>query len=298
MKSRVYKYNLPLIDQTLDGTNEAIELTKKHFNIVEKFAEAVENNAQGMLVTGSTAWGAYSAVTSSSDVDLLITVKDIETLKKIIKKYIQEGLILSSEQKRFEEFEKLAKRYSVCQFSIITQHKGIPVSLDFLTADSLEVICNIDPINLIELKIGSASINLRTIKEFRSNPPKTSGYYLDNLRKEERIIYHPKFEIIKNDKEEILGYFSDTLIDGQTVGQDSPTYFLGVISFFLAISPLVLFDKDKKLQQSISKIQENIGRMLNNELPEYITRQERMPSSVLEKIKKFLVKSSDRDGSI
>ncbi len=291
MENKVYKYNLPSVAERPVGTKEAIQITKKHFDIIEKFTKIAEDIVQGMLLTGSTAWGAYNAVTPSSDIDLLFIATDIEILKKVIERYIQAGLISSFEKDRFLKFEILTRKYPVSQFSIITHYQGVPVSLDFLTENSLEAICGLRPIGIVELKTDATVINVRTIKELRSNLPKTSGYSLDNLTKEEKIIYHPKFEIIKNNKEKILGYLSDTLIDGQTTEQDPPVYFLGVMAFFLAISPIILFDKNKKIQQSLDSIQKSIGCLLNNKLPEYITRQERMLPVILKKIKESLVKS-------
>jgi hypothetical protein len=286
---KLYKYNLPSKNRVQVGTHETIKLTRKCFKIVEEFADVAKKFAQGMLLTGSIAWGAHYAVTSTSDIDLLIVAKDVGILKKIIKKYIQIGFIQSFEQERFERFEKLVKNYPTCQFSLITKHRGVMVSVDFLTKASVEVICSMVPIGSIELNTDSGSLRLRTIKELRSNIPKISGYSLDSFKMEKKIIYHPKFEVVKNNKNKIVGYLSDTLIDGQRNDHNLSTYFLGVMSFFLLIYPIILFDKDKKLQRLIDRFRKNIGKMLMNESPIYITRQERMSPLVLEEIRKSLI---------
>jgi predicted nucleotidyltransferase len=260
-------------------------LTKKHLRIVENFVNATKEFASIILLTGSTAWGAYHAITPSSDIDLVVIYSDAATLQKIIQKYIDTRLVPFTENERFEKFKEIQNKYKVCQFSLIVVHENIPVSIDFISEDAIKMICNMEPLNQNKLRSDSLDIDIRTIKEFRSNRPRISGYTLDDLGSTNKIIYSPKYTEVKSKDDRGLGYLSETLIDGQATDKDSKKYYLGVISFFLTISPKILSDRNGKLQILIDLFRSKIAQIISGKTVNNITRQERMTEETIKKIK-------------
>jgi len=263
---------------------EAKEKTIKNLAIIEKFVEPITKLAESMLLTGSNAWGAYYAVTSKSDIDLLIIVNKIGKLGRIIRSYIKANLIDFKEQERFDVFKKLYRQNKANQFSIIQNYSGTLVSIDFLFSNTVKDIVSLGEMNNINYK----GINIRIVNEFRTNIPKITGYSLDDLIGKKKIIYHPKFKEIKNNQNKIIGYISETLVDGQVSKRNQTNYFLGVMSFFLAIDPVILLDKKTQLENSIKILQLNIAKMMNGKKLAYITRQERMSGKSLARIIKSL----------
>ena len=252
---------------------EAKELTARNLKIAQIYSETVADIADGVLLSGSNAWGANYAVTSTSDIDLLIA-GSLDTLKKVIERLISKKLVVERESERFEIFRKLCSEKRAEQFSTIATYSDTKVSLDFMPWSAVEDICNLRPMTTQQTE----GIDVRTIKEFRINTPKDTGYFADNLSGKKKLTYYSKFKDMNG------GYLADTLVDAQTDG----AYFIGVMSFFFAIHPVVLIDREKKLKNSIRALQTNIARILGGRLPAYVTRQERMSNEMLESVIKSL----------
>ena len=123
----------------MDDTIEQ-KITERNLKIAEKFVVSVSEVARGILLTGSNAWGANYAVNQNSDIDLLVVGDDIQTLERIIAKYISDGLLRDSEQARFEIFKELFLSGEVEMFSLIADYTGVAVSIDFLDTNTLRKI--------------------------------------------------------------------------------------------------------------------------------------------------------------
>jgi len=273
-------------EKETDTSTEEKKLTQKHLKIIKKFTGVLEKLVEGLLLTGSTAWGAYYAITPSSDIDLLVIINNLNQLDKVIETLVNAKLISFKERERLRIFKQLYNQGKADQFSLITSNSGVPVSIDFLFPDTLKKIVSLSKMKNRDYE----GIKIRVVNEFRTNTPRTTGYSLDGLKKQGKVIYHPKFKKIKNNQDVIIGYLSETLVDGQTSQEEEINYFLGVMSFFLSINPLVLVDKDKKLANQIRTLQLNIAGIMGDQIPAYITRQERMTEDCLNKIKESLTK--------
>jgi predicted nucleotidyltransferase len=262
---------------------ETRQLTEKNLEITKIYAHFAFPFAEGMLLSGSNAWGAYHAVNANSDVDLLIVANTLDQLRAVIEKYTAEKLLDAKEKERFATYEKLYKERKAEQFSAIGHYLGTAISLDFLLSDAVRDICNLNPMrNQVQ-----ENITIRTINEFRTNLPKADGYALDDLKGLRHLKFNPKFQKITNGKEEILGYLAGTLVDGTSNTGNNETYFLGVMSFFLCICPVIVFDKKEDLTRSVKNLQINIAKIIKG-APAHITRQERMSADILQKIKNSL----------
>ncbi|GEM_PF-1724083 len=263
----------------MDSTS-ASDLTKRNKEVIQRFIDSVRDRADGVLLSGSNAWGADYAVTEKSDIDLLVLAKDIQGMKKIIDCYISNKLLVPREQERFEAFSALYEEGRVEQFSVIADYKGVPVSIDFFTTKTLQWISFLTSKNTVLLN----GVRVRVVSELRTNPPKAFGYSLDDLQSSKKLTYHPVFEEIKSQKGNVCGYLAQTAVDAS----DEHTYYLGVMSFFLCVSPVVLLDKNGELQRAIRDLRTNISILLKGEVPRHVTREERMSEQVLEEVKNAL----------
>ena len=287
MTKVVYKKHLdPLLGKDL--STEAAQLTKRNYKVIWEFIGAIFNFVDGVLLTGSNAWGAFHAVTPSSDIDLLIAVSNIDQIDAIIDKLVTDGLTDPYDQKRFALFKTLHEEGKADQFSLIAQYSDVNVSIDFLTLETIETICGLHQMRTRIYEDTEGTVTIRVVREFRANPPKSDGYALDDLKGERMIRFHPEFEKIENEQGKILGYLSDTLVDGQTTIPNAQTYLVGVMSFFLSIAPIVLLDENYQLQKLIHTLQSHIAEILQGEIPTHITRQERMSEDTVQRIKKLL----------
>lgn len=260
---------------------DASQITRKNLEIVKLFVEPATRFANGILLSGSNAWGANYAVKIRSDVDILIVTEGVDELEDIVKCYLAKGLLDKSEQRRFGAFKTLYEKERAEQFSVITDCVGTPVSLDFFDIHTLEKISSLAPMNVSTHQ----GVDVRTISEFRSNPPRSAGYSVDGLTDLSKITYHPKFEEIKNNQGYVVGYLAETLVDGRRNDRDETAYFIGVMSFFLAISPVIMFDKNGRIKKAVRTLQSNIAKIMNGRIPAYITRQERMNEETLRKVR-------------
>ncbi len=258
-----------------------LELTRRNREIANKFVNSVSDLVSGILLTGSNAWGAGYAVNEKSDIDLLVVYDDTQALDQIISCYISEGLLNVSERERFQEFKNLFERGEAEQFSVIASQSGVPVSIDFLDTETLRKIASLSLMGSQDLR----EIKVRFIKEFRTNPPKPLGYSLDDLCSPKKITYHPAFKEIKDEEGIIRGYLAETAVDG--FGEEQ-TYFLGVMSFYLSVAPVILFDKEGELARATSVLQSKIREILRGRPLTNITRQERMSKGTLRQIQSDL----------
>lgn len=253
------------------------EITKRNTSIAARYMDAISHLANGILLTGSNAWGANYAVTEKSDIDLLIIGDGIQELEGVIEKLISEGLLEDSERSRFTVFKDLQEKENGEQFSVIAYCEDVPVSIDFLTVETLRKIASLSPMNTVKLE----DATVRFIKEFRTNPPKVHGYSLDDLCSPRKLTYHPVFSEIKGPEGTALGYLSETAVDA--LEENERNYFLGVMSFYLSVAPIVLFEKDGELTRAINTIRSNIKSVLNRPAT-HVTRQERMSEETLKEV--------------
>ena len=65
---------------------ETVQLAIKNLEIAQEYASCAAELIDGMLLTGSNAWGAYYAVNKNSDVDLLIVTNTLRELENVIRK--------------------------------------------------------------------------------------------------------------------------------------------------------------------------------------------------------------------
>lgn len=251
-----------------------VDLTAGNIAIAREFVVHASEFAEGVLLSGSNAWGANYAVTESSDIDLLVIVQKIDEIGLIIDKYILAGLVDSFQKERFEIFLKLFNQNKADTFSFRVNYKDTWVGIDFYTLEIASNICEFKGMGDIEWD----DIKLRVVKEFRSNPPMKGGYSVDELGGNRRLTYNPEFEEIKNE-EITFGYVSKTLIDGY----DNNSYFLGVMAFFFAIEPVILLGGET-VANLVKKIQENIKERICDKKIVYLTREERMTRETRDRI--------------
>ena len=255
-----------------DGIRQSI----MHLGVAHEIQQTAEDC--GVLLTGSSAWGAFYALHAESDVDLLITGSGIGELEKTVQTLVGKSILDAGESRRFALYKALNEEGEADHFSIKGVYSGVNLSIDFMLDEHVLKISNLADLRPPVPGVGE---RIRTIREFRRNKPKPDGYTLDRLDGDSTL-YHPLYRPVF-DEGNVVGYLSDTLIDG--IGKD--TYSLGVISFFLAINPMVLSDNGI-LRMSINLLQSNIAKLNGHVLPEYITRQERMPTYSLQLAKTAL----------
>jgi len=264
------------------------ELTNKNLKIAKEFTESMGNIAEGILLSGSNAWGANYAVNKNSDIDLLIVFKDIRKLGLMIDKYVSQGLVDATQKKRFEIFQKLYTDKKADTFSFRISYKNTWVGIDFFPVEIVKNITEFRTMETVRIKDSNGIVELRVINEFRSNLPKKDGYSVDCLTEGRKLVYYPKFEEVK-DKESAVGYISKTLVDGFDSKEGKAIYFLGVMSFFFAVEPVILIDKDGHLTDSVKTFQSNIEKTIKGRSLIYITRQERMSEESLNRIKGLFI---------
>lgn len=162
--------------------------------------------------------------------------------------------------------------------------KNTKVSIDFILKDTLKKICSLHELKYEIYKDHADSIKIRIIKELSSKIPRETGYTLDGMKEKRTIIFHPKFQEIKNHKNNLICNVRQGLVDGQIINNKNKTYFLGIKASYFAINPIIILDKNGLLQKQCILLRKNIASLLNNQKPLYITRQERMTPYMIRKI--------------
>lgn len=270
---------------------EAIQATARNLAIVREFTSPVENLADGMLLSGTNAWGAFCAVrgdsnfekgkgepSRASDIDLLITSQSIDRLGDILQRYISLGLVDESESKRFLVFKDLYTSKKADMFSVRSNYGGVEESLHFIPMDVIDTICNLEPV----ADSSKSGFDLDFLNDFRTTIPgnvrKYGGYPTGDLKglRVESFVPIPQ-EIKYPGTNEVAGYITQNPVGGPKVVDGQQTYFMGVIPFFLTISPKLLIDKDNLLSRRITMLRSNIRTIMNDQEIQYIPRQERMP---------------------
>ncbi len=261
-----------------------VEITEKNLDIVKQFKRWAEDFADGMIIAGSMAWGAYYALRDDSDIDLIIITDELKKIKSIIEKYIAHGLIEKNESQKFKMFETLYREGKCDEYSLVCHFEDTKVSIDFILRDTLEKICSFRELERETYKDGNDDIKIRVIGELSSKIPRERGYDLDNMKEDRKIAFHPKFQEIKDQENNLNCNIRQALVDGQIVNDKNKTYFLGIKTAFFAINPIIIIDKNGLLQKQCTLLRKNISVVLNNQRPVYITRQERMSQDMLKKI--------------
>lgn len=274
-----------MLNQNDNSSSNTANETRKNLKIIKKFSDASKQFADAVLLTGSNAWGQYYAVNENSDIDLVVTATDIKQLESVIERYVSLGLLEEYQKQRFDLYKRLYHKKKAEDFSICAKYKNKTISIDFITLDVIKTIAGLKPLITRKHKDTKGVINIRAFNEFRSNPPRKTGYSVDELGGRKKITYYPKFKEILDRKGKTAGYLSETLIDAKNSSKGNESYFLGVISFFFAVHPIVIFDSNGQLTASINILNKNIKKLIGKKKIVYITRQERMSESIQKQIK-------------
>ncbi len=281
---------------------EAIYATCNNIEIINEFFDASQKNTDSILLSGSSAWGPFYAVSGKlpesivslgmeqrglkemSDVDFLMVLNDINQMERLVDSLIDKKLLNETEKQRFKKFKMLYEGNSAEVFSIRGNYKGTEESLHLLLGSSLERIAY----SLEEKTVDQ----LGYLKDFRPDLGSSlhGGYPIKDLLGLTSITFVPSIYQVKEGDIE-LGYISQISTGGFTDIKGHKTYLIGILGFFLLITPVVLHDKDSNLSKNIMVLKNNVREVLNNQEPVYIPREERMPSVVLHAIKSDLIKS-------
>jgi hypothetical protein len=302
-------YLLPLsqLRDDIPSPIEAIYATANNLAIVDKFKTSVEEAADGMLLTGAHAWGGFYAVRGGvpeilryegvpqlpygeiSDIDLLVTADTVETLGQCVEKFISDGLVEPNERDRFMIFTQLHAQGEADIFSLRSHYDHVEQSIHFVTKEVITQICSMTP---ARIHTARADFQYGIIRDFRPNIPgnikKHGSYPLGDLKGLQKVSFSPRIREITSEDGIILGYLSETTVGGPATVAREATYYIGVLAFFMAIDPVILFDKTGELKSSCSALQQGIAAILQGAKPRFIPRQERMSEHALDRIQRML----------
>jgi len=264
------------------------QYARVNIQLAHEIGRIAKQLVSGLLLSGSNTYGADTAVTEQSDIDLLIVVETPAQAAGLIKNLIAAAYLKPYEYDRFEKFLSLYQAGQASTFSVATKYINSTISMDIMDKVTLKYIASLNSLDEVCTDYGlDGTLHIRTLKEFRSNKPKLGGYTLDSLSTGEKVIYHPKYRTVEGSDGNLLGYLSATLVDGFVEHGRVRKYFMGVYSFFLTVQPEILFDNDGELTAAIQTMQSNVRNTLISP-PTYITRQERMSKQTLNEVKKTL----------
>lgn len=273
-------------DELCPNLNESILSTLDCLEIAQHYTDAASEHAEGVLLSGSSAWGSFHATKGEridrgesndpSDIDLLIEISDLEAGWQTIQKYVDIGLVAPSELQRFALFSKMYLNNQVDIFSLRSHESGKEVSIHFVDSATLSAITNMDP------AVGAtAQDNQKTpvLRDYRPNMPSVcksgKGYVLHDFMNKSHHKFVPETvtEFNQDMQSDVIAQ-SPLGIELNNNGQAS--YAIGVLPFFLAIHPVVIGERNNKMSEHIRTMQQNIGKKLGGHAPTSIIREERM----------------------
>ncbi len=274
---------------------EAIWATLKNLKISTEIKNIIENDASGMLISGTNAWGPFFAVKGlpiikqgstgekrdASDIDIMITVSDIQALRVVIESLSRFGIISQNELSRLALFEKLHSEKKVDMFSLRSYYQNVEQSMHFLFTETVQ-------------SLGDGSGKLRKngieyLRDFRPNIPRNinlyGGYPIVNVHDGSEQLFSARIQEVFDENHVIQGYTSETPAGGSN---ESGTY-ISLLHFFLQVAPVLLFDKNNILQEASKNLAESLKSKLEPGGIPFIIREDRMMKEIIPAIKNFLL---------
>lgn len=291
----------PSLYETTPSPIESCVVTAENKYIAQEFAHAGEHVLTGLVISGANAWGAFYATRgvhpkleepnprNRSDLDLLAIIPEVDDIGKTLAQYVSAGLIKETELERFDEFRRLQRLGLADVFSLRSHYKGLEQSVHFLTHEVAHAITTIHSLHQRE----HSGQNINYIRDYRPNIPNNpgkngGGYTIDDLKG----LYigkpfDPRPEVSH------LGYISESPVGSVLTIEGQKTYSLGVLDFFLAIKPDIVYDPEKKAEAWVRTLQETIAHIQGPEKPKNIPRMIRMPKGTLRYIEHSLSLARD-----
>jgi hypothetical protein len=299
-----YIYPPSLKDGQTHSPIEAIYSTYENLRIIGEFLEVGERHSDAILLSGTNAWGAFHAVkgkipsqlvdigveqrdySEMSDIDFLITARNIEELEIVFRDYIEAGLIDQDEIKRLDAFKDLLQSDGVEVFSVRSHYKGVEESIHFMLEDTITKISNTSE-ERNEDGIGF----VRTLRpNIPGNVKEHGGYLTGDLLNLTKKVFDLHLELLADKmSEKSLGYISRMPTGGFTEVDGRKTYSIGLLSFYLLIAPTILFDRNGRMHDATNQLKERVKTILGGSLPAYVPREERMDPRVLQQIKESFI---------
>lgn len=277
---------------------EGLKATVNNLRVASRIARVASSNSEGILMSGSNAWGTFFAVRGNmqgrlnlwqeenvskregpSDIDLMIAHPKVEGLKAVVQGLVADGLASKGEIKRFDVFEKIYEKQADI-FSARMNVNGVEVSLHFVSSAIVE-------------KMSNPAYSQRMISYIRDFRPNTSGevrreggYKMYDLKGAKTFDFHPRVEEVKDPiTQATLGYISDSPLGGFVKVGKKQTYYMGILPFFLLVVPAILHDPKGNLGDAHVRLRDQIRLVMNGQPAINIPRQEDMPDFILKKLK-------------
>jgi hypothetical protein len=287
----------------LPTPGEAMLTTIENFTVARKYATAMETHVEGIVMSGSNTWGSFFAVRSeysknkASDIDLVVEVADVDHMNTAVEALIASRLIAEptpytpftqDERRRLQQFHSLYLEDAADIFSIRTHASGVEASIHFVLSSTM------DTITAHSQAIRSVLIDNQDVtylRDFRPNLPynaRENGYQIHDFRGFSDIKFKPTPTEVVDPMYRHLGYVSESPLGATIKTARGNSYGLGLIPFFLSISPVVLEEKEGTMQKRIATMQRSIGETMHGARPEALIREDRMPKFAGEAIKKTL----------
>lgn len=289
----------PNIRSPIESTRASLENLKR----IAEIAEAVSPDVEGFLVSGSQAYGPFFSVKSNreqlyreygvepsestevSDIDGMMVVSDYKDLSILVNDLILKEICSPQEEARINKFQELHTHKEVDAYSFRHVQSGIEESFHIFDETTLS-------------KIGSESSNLPNdkgityVRDFRPNKPskETRGYYkLIGLSTGEEVHFPVTIEReVLDNTGMVLGYISRTPIGGFRNRKDTVEYYPSVVINFLLQSPMVVIDKNGKVDTIISRAMTSLVGKLHIPKEVHLYRNQRMPRILLRELAKSL----------
>ncbi|MDP2946689.1 MAG: hypothetical protein Q8N88_01105, partial [Nanoarchaeota archaeon] len=295
-----YIYPPSLNKRNLPSPIESIYSTYENLKIVARFLDIGKKHSNAILLAGANSWGIFHAVEGKipsrlvelgleqkkfeamSDIDFLITCQDFDQLGIVLEDYIQEGLIDIRERVRLNLFKELLDSGQAEVFSVRAHYGG--------TEESIHFVFNKTISKVIENSQERDEEGVGFVRNFRPNIPgnlkKHGAYPTGDILGITKRMFDPQLkEVYGEDGKEVMGYLSRMTVGGFVKLNDQDSYFLGLLSCYLLTEPIILFDRDRTLHNDIVALRARIKVILGDKLPRFIPREERMASTVLQRIK-------------
>lgn len=295
---------------------ESMLTTIENFKVASKYAEVMGDHAEGVLISGSTAWGSFYAVRGEksrkgrSDIDLLVETKDLDAMRQALLALMGAGLVNTEtdpdaetfdEAERFEAFHFSHMRDEVDMFSVRSKTTGIEVSVHFITSTTMNAVVSHDETMRSKTIEGH---DITYLRDFRPNVPRNTkedknqrnatllekaveGYDIYDLRRFTDIKFATETTKALHDLHHV-GYVSESPLGTTIRTKQGQSYGMGLMPFYLSMSPVILSEKDGAMQKRAQAMQTSIGRVMEGNAPKSLIREDRIPPFVCEAIKNAL----------
>ncbi len=279
---------------------EGLKATINNLRVASRITKVASSNSEGILMSGSNAWGTFFAVRGNmqgklnlwqeenvskregpSDIDLMIVYSKAEGLKAVVQDLVADGLASKKEIKRFDVFEKMREGQADI-FSARMNVNEVEVSLHFVPSAIVE-------------RMSNPAYSQRIISYIRDFRPNTSGnvrregsYKMYDLKGAKTFDFHPRLEEVKDPvTQATLGYISDSPLGGFVKVGKKQTYYMGILPFFLLVAPTILHDPNGSLGDAHVRLRDQIRHVMNGQPAINIPRQEDMPDFILSKLRTY-----------